>query len=109
MGSDIRSPLLASTLLDDDILFGSPVKTFGNEINHGKRTQRAPVFDLEDVVKDDVETQKGEKELPYSLRNEICFFFKRGIPLGLSSLLQWGIPSMYFTLVFLQLLNSQLL
>ena len=83
MYSDIRSPLLV-----------------GDEIRDGKRTctQRAPVFDLEDVVKDDVKIKEGKKEKkepPYSLRNEICFFYKRGIPLGLSSLLQWGIPSMY--------------
>ena len=55
---------------------------------------------LEDVVQDEAEKEndekKEEKEPPYSIRNEISFFFKRGIPLGLSSLLEWGVPPWYF-------------
>ena len=54
---------------------------------------------LEDVVQDEAEKEndgkKEEKEPPYSIRNEISFFFKRGIPLGLSSLLEWGVPPWY--------------
>jgi len=30
--------------------------------------------------------------LPYSFRNEVRFFFEKGIPLGLSSFLEWGAP-----------------
>ena len=41
------------------------------------------------------EESKQKKEPPYSVCNEIRFFFNRGIPLGLASLLEWGIPPWY--------------
>jgi len=44
------------------------------------------------------EESKHKKEPPYSVCNEISFFFNRGIPLGLSSLLEWGIPP-WFTMI----------
>ena len=48
---------------------------------------------LENVVLKATEVIQ-KKELPHSVRNEICFFFRRGLPLGLASILEWGIPSM---------------
>lgn len=44
------------------------------------------------------EESKQKKEPPYSVCNEIKFFFNRGIPLGLASLLEWGIPP-WFTMI----------
>lgn len=32
-------------------------------------------------------------DTPYSLRNEVLFFLKMGLPLSLSALLSWGLPS----------------
>jgi len=32
------------------------------------------------------------QEAPYSVRNELRFFFHRGVPLGLSAVLEWGVP-----------------
>jgi Na+-driven multidrug efflux pump len=34
----------------------------------------------------------AEAALPYSLRNEVRFFFGQGVPLCLSALLEWGAP-----------------
>ena len=31
-------------------------------------------------------------EPPYSVRNELRYFFKKGLPLGLSATLEWGVP-----------------
>lgn len=36
-----------------------------------------------------------EEQPPYSLRNEVRFFFAKGLPLGLSSFLEWGIPPLF--------------
>jgi hypothetical protein len=38
------------------------------------------------------EEAKGPAEPPYSVRNEVRFFFAKGVPLGLSSVLEWGVP-----------------
>ena len=63
---------------------------------------------LEDVVQDEEvkenKEKQEEKEPPYSVRNEISFFYKRGIPLALSCFLEWGIPPWYF--FFFTLLQS---
>jgi Na+-driven multidrug efflux pump len=33
-----------------------------------------------------------QDEPPYSVRNELTYFFKKGLPLGLSATLEWGVP-----------------
>eukprot|EP00808_Paulinella_micropora_P005806 g55091.t1 len=33
-----------------------------------------------------------EDEPPYSPRNEVSYFLKQGVPLGLSAVLEWGLP-----------------
>lgn len=38
------------------------------------------------------EDSTSADEPPYSLRNEIKYFFGKGLPLGAASLLDWGIP-----------------
>ena len=48
-----------------------------------------------DQKKDDAQESKHKKEPPYSVCNEVKFFFNRGIPLALASLLEWGIPPWY--------------
>ena len=40
-----------------------------------------------------------EEVPPYSFRNDVSFFFRKGIPLGLSSTLEWGLPP-WASLVF---------
>lgn len=40
-----------------------------------------------------------DEQPPFSLQNEVRFFFSKGLPLGLSSFLEWGLPplfAMYF-------------
>eukprot|EP00401_Gymnodinium_catenatum_P017041 CAMPEP_0117568914 /NCGR_PEP_ID=MMETSP0784-20121206/58388_1 /TAXON_ID=39447 /ORGANISM="" /LENGTH=505 /DNA_ID=CAMNT_0005366871 /DNA_START=13 /DNA_END=1530 /DNA_ORIENTATION=- len=41
-------------------------------------------------MRDDQE--KDEEVLPYSPLNEMRFFFGKGVPLGLSAVLNWGVP-----------------
>eukprot|EP00928_Gymnodinium_smaydae_P029431 TRINITY_DN22170_c0_g1_i1.p1 TRINITY_DN22170_c0_g1~~TRINITY_DN22170_c0_g1_i1.p1 ORF type:complete len:520 (+),score=59.05 TRINITY_DN22170_c0_g1_i1:45-1562(+) len=36
--------------------------------------------------------ENDDDVLPYSPSNEVGFFFGKGVPLGMASLLQWGIP-----------------
>ena len=36
--------------------------------------------------------EKEEDNLRFSFWNEVSFFFRKGIPLGLSSILEWGVP-----------------
>ena len=44
----------------------------------------------ERLLDEDVEDE--EEILPYSFHNDVSFFFRKGIPLGLSSTLEWGLP-----------------
>ena len=39
--------------------------------------------------------EKKKKEPPYSLRNEVSYFFSKGVPLGLSAFLEWGAPPIF--------------
>ena len=41
---------------------------------------------------DDEGDQQEDDEPPYSFEYEIYYFFKSGIPLGLSNILSWGVP-----------------
>jgi len=36
--------------------------------------------------------RKGDVVLPYSCGNELRFFFGKGVPMGLSAILEWGAP-----------------
>ena len=48
----------------------------------------------QDDTAGDQKTKTGE-EPPYSVRNEVCYFFRVGAPLGLSAALEWGFPPMF--------------
>ena len=37
----------------------------------------------------------ADEEPPYSPRTELAFFFRKGIPLGLSAVLEWGVPPVF--------------
>lgn len=37
-------------------------------------------------------SQDGQEELPYSVPNELRYFVNKSIPLGLSAILEWGVP-----------------
>lgn len=39
-------------------------------------------------------TRQDTGETPYSLSNDLRYFFRKGIPLGLSAMLNWGLPSL---------------
>eukprot|EP00658_Telonema_sp_P-2_P028635 TRINITY_DN21906_c0_g1_i2.p1 TRINITY_DN21906_c0_g1~~TRINITY_DN21906_c0_g1_i2.p1 ORF type:complete len:554 (+),score=131.34 TRINITY_DN21906_c0_g1_i2:17-1678(+) len=45
------------------------------------------------------EESKNAMAEPYSFEYEIKFFFQKGVPLGLSSFLEWGFPSLFTMLM----------
>ena len=58
-----------------------------------------PKADAEEALKQQqyltataVEEPPPPEEPPYSIRNEVSFFFKKGLPLGAAALLEWGFP-----------------
>ena len=40
----------------------------------------------------DKPAEKDDEQPGYSARYEMRFFFSKGVPLGLSSILEWGVP-----------------
>ena len=52
--------------------------------------------------------RKGDEVLPYSCGNEFRFFFGKGVPMGLSAVMEWGAPP-FIAMVFAghQLLASR--
>ena len=48
--------------------------------------------DSEEQQEESIACHLEDKVLPYSLSNEVIFFFREGIPVGLSSFLKWGAP-----------------
>jgi len=58
--------------------------------------------DEEDCVVESQESTSehlGEEILPYSLSNELSFFFRKGLPLALSSLMKWGAPPWFAMII----------
>ena len=75
-----------------DFPFQVVMKAFKAPLLEENKPASPTLIQLEDVVQATEVTQN--KEAAHSVRNEICFFFKKGLPLGLASVLEWGIPAM---------------
>eukprot|EP00457_Paulinella_chromatophora_P004936 gb/GEZN01004949.1/.p1 GENE.gb/GEZN01004949.1/~~gb/GEZN01004949.1/.p1 ORF type:complete len:584 (-),score=60.52 gb/GEZN01004949.1/:76-1827(-) len=43
---------------------------------------------------DDEQPYSEVDEPPYSLTNEFGYFFRRGVPIGMAAMLEWGVPPM---------------
>ena len=48
--------------------------------------------DLQIADRVDKPAEKDDEQPGYSARYEMRFFFSKGVPLGLSSILEWGVP-----------------
>jgi len=89
---------LEDTLLDNDRLtrkFGTP--NFGTPKLFGEFGSKRDLF-----------TEDSEDDVPpYSFRNEVRFFFGKGIPLCLSAFLEWGAPPWFAMIMAGHTQNSE--
>ena len=55
---------------------------------------------------DGAASEESKKEPPYEFWYEVSYFFRNGVPLGISSILTWGFPP-FFALISESLRSSK--
>lgn len=58
-------------------------------------------------LKVSTENFKAEEVLPYAFWNEVRYFWEKGLPLGLSAILEWGVPPLFAMVVAGHTKNSE--
>ena len=65
-----------------------------------REVKPAPIEQLQDSDWEQPdEDEDEEQQPPYSVRNEIHFFFSQGVPLGLATVLELGAPPLFAMLI----------
>ena len=74
----------------DDLVQASPI--LHRNSNTSSSSSSAITLQTQQPQQPGPSAAEPTSESTYSVKNEISFFFSKGLPLGLSALFEWGLP-----------------